>query len=107
MAKRPAPEELSRRDLLTFWRRAPTPEEVPPPPPPEPPRADLDWARCIAYRDIACDSCLRVCPVEGALQVDHHGHPRVDIYRCTGCGECEKVCPTDPPSIVVRPRPPI
>jgi ferredoxin len=68
-------------------------------------RAKLIWETCVAYKRTPCDACHRACPVDLAITIDDHGHPRLDRYRCDGCGECLKVCPTDPISIVMAPHP--
>ncbi len=100
---------LSRRDLLTFWRRGPTEPQVELPPPPQveptppPIRAKLIWNTCIAYYNTPCDACHQVCPVDQAIQIDNHGHPRLDRYLCNGCGDCLKVCPTQPSSLIMAP----
>ncbi len=52
-----------------------------------------------------CRLCVHDCPIgEAALGLDAAG--RLEVRDgCTGCGVCERVCPTDPPSIIVWPKP--
>lgn len=44
---------------------------------------------CLGFGDcaIACDF--------GAIQLDAHGLPVVDVNKCTACGDCVAVCPKD------------
>ena len=42
---------------------------------------------------IHCGSCLKVCPVPGALSPDNPHF--IDYDKCNGCGECAAVCPAD------------
>jgi Fe-S-cluster-containing dehydrogenase component len=48
---------------------------------------------------VACNKCIRVCPIEGANVVvkDDTGHYRVDIdhERCIACGMCIQACQHD------------
>jgi ferredoxin-type protein NapG len=62
----------------------------------------VETERCIAYRDVTCGVCARVCPVgEEALRLDARGRP-VFGSACTGCGACVTACVTAPSSIVVE-----
>jgi NAD-dependent dihydropyrimidine dehydrogenase PreA subunit len=52
-----------------------------------------------------CRLCIHDCPIgDIALGLDDAGRLQVRD-GCTGCGVCERVCPTEPPSIIVRPKP--
>jgi ferredoxin-type protein NapG len=63
----------------------------------------IDTARCIAWRDVECGICARVCPVgEDALRMDDQGRPVVGA-ACTGCGQCIGACVTAPSSIAAEP----
>ncbi len=63
----------------------------------------IDSERCIAFRDVTCGVCARVCPVgESALTLDERGRPVVG-EGCTGCGACVKACVTAPSSIRIHP----
>jgi ferredoxin-type protein NapG len=64
---------------------------------------DIDEDRCIAFRDVQCGVCARVCPVGGpALSLDGGGRPVIGD-ACTGCGACISACVTSPSSISARP----
>jgi MauM/NapG family ferredoxin protein len=65
--------------------------------------AIVDEARCLVWRGQACDACVRMCPMPGALALAD-GALRVIADKCVGCGLCEHVCPTEPASIRVKPR---
>jgi ferredoxin-type protein NapG len=63
----------------------------------------IDTARCIAFRDVECGICVRVCPVgPDALALDDRGRPVVGA-ACTGCGQCIGACVTAPSSIAAEP----
>jgi MauM/NapG family ferredoxin protein len=63
----------------------------------------IDAARCIAFRDVECGICVRVCPVgPDALALDDRGRPVVGA-ACTGCGQCISACVTAPSSIAAEP----
>jgi MauM/NapG family ferredoxin protein len=63
-------------------------------------RLELDPDRCIAFHDIACGVCARVCPVgEKALSLDDGGRPVIKAEGCVGCGGCVRACVTAPPSL--------
>ena len=66
--------------------------------------AVLDAQSCLPYRDEACDRCISICPIPGALVSDDQARPSVVQDLCVGCGLCEENCPTEPTSIRVRPR---
>jgi len=66
--------------------------------------AVVDESRCLPYGGLACDQCLKACPIPGALVADAQGRPSVVEDLCVGCGLCEQHCPTEPTSIRVRPR---
>lgn len=57
---------------------------------------------CLA-RTGTCTVCSEQCPVEGALQPDDQGRPRVDETLCTGCGVCQYVCPAPETAVLVLP----
>lgn len=63
----------------------------------------IDANQCIAFRDVECGVCVRVCPAgEEALRLDAPGRPVVGP-ACTGCGACINGCVTSPSSITARP----
>ncbi len=80
-------ETVTRRNLLTFWRRDLCPVEVFP-------------ARCFSVAGQPCDYCVTACET-GAVWLDDTGRPRVDGSRCDGCGQCEFLCPAPTPAIRV------
>ncbi|NIN10315.1 MAG: 4Fe-4S dicluster domain-containing protein [Gemmatimonadales bacterium] len=56
--------------------------------------------RCIAFQEVDCDVCSRVCPVgEKALSVDDGGKPVIRAEGCVGCGVCVRACVTTPASL--------
>jgi MauM/NapG family ferredoxin protein len=56
--------------------------------------------RCIAFHDIPCGTCARVCPVgTKALTMDAAGRPVIHKEGCVGCGVCVRACPTTPSSL--------
>lgn len=64
---------------------------------------EIETERCIAFRDVACGICARVCPVgEDALRLDEKGRPVVGA-ACTGCGQCINACVTTPSSLRATP----
>ena len=64
--------------------------------------ASIEAERCIAYRDVTCGVCARVCPVgAAALAMDARGRPVVGP-ACTGCGACVTACVTHPSSIRIE-----
>jgi ferredoxin-type protein NapG len=66
-------------------------------------RLVIEEDRCIAFRDVACGICARVCPVgDDALTLDARGRPVVGA-ACTGCGQCVNACVTTPSSLHVQP----
>jgi ferredoxin-type protein NapG len=50
--------------------------------------------RCLAFKNVMCDYCVRACPNEGALELTQ-GRPSVSIEKCTGCGICVSSCIAD------------
>jgi len=65
--------------------------------------ASIETERCIAFRDVTCGVCARVCPVgEEALMLDARGRPVLGP-ACTGCGACVTACVTSPSSIRINP----
>jgi ferredoxin-type protein NapG len=66
-------------------------------------RLAVDAERCIAWRDVECGICARVCPVgPDALRLDDRGRPVVGA-ACTGCGQCIGACVTAPSSLAASP----
>ena len=62
----------------------------------------LDAERCIAFQDIECGVCARVCPVgPEALDLDEKGRP-VILNGCVGCGVCVRACVTSPSSLALQ-----
>lgn len=66
--------------------------------------AAVERSRCVTYAGQACDACVRICPVPGALRLDADAHPLVDENTCIGCGLCVRECPTDPGALAIIPR---
>jgi MauM/NapG family ferredoxin protein len=67
--------------------------------------ADLELVpeRCIAFNDIECGICARVCPLgETAIGLDDQGRPIVRAEGCVGCGVCVRACVTTPSSLVLH-----
>jgi ferredoxin-type protein NapG len=63
----------------------------------------IEESRCIAFRDVECGICARVCPVgEDALRLDERGRPVIGA-ACTGCGQCLNACVTTPSSLRAQP----
>jgi ferredoxin-type protein NapG len=61
----------------------------------------LDTERCIAFQNIECGVCARVCPVgPEALDLDDKGRP-VILNGCVGCGVCVRACVTTPSSLAL------
>jgi len=46
-----------------------------------------------AKRCIGCGSCLKACPVKGAIVPDSEA--RIDRGPCTECGRCAEACPAE------------
>jgi Pyruvate/2-oxoacid:ferredoxin oxidoreductase delta subunit len=54
--------------------------------------AGFGVAKAVAPDDCTrCTNCARACPF-GAIRVDMHDGPHVDVERCKGCGRCETAC---------------
>jgi H+/Na+-translocating ferredoxin:NAD+ oxidoreductase subunit B len=47
-----------------------------------------------AWGCLGLDDCMVVCEF-GAIHMDKHGLPVVDVEKCTACGDCVAVCPKD------------
>jgi ferredoxin-type protein NapG len=63
---------------------------------------ELDENLCLAWRDMECGACARVCPVgDTALVLDERDRPSIGP-DCVGCGVCLTACPTTPNSITAR-----
>ena len=59
--------------------------------------------RCIAFNDVECGVCVRVCPVgERAIGLDRAGRPVIRAEGCVGCGVCVRACVTTPASLVLH-----
>jgi ferredoxin-type protein NapG len=101
---------VSRRDLLTFWRR-PLKElaEAPPPPPALPPRPPplrppgMMQELMLVNACIKCGKCIAECPANAIVALGPDwgraaGTPYIDARRqpcvlCTGL-KCTHVCPS-------------
>jgi ferredoxin-type protein NapG len=58
--------------------------------------------RCIAFNNIECGVCARVCPVgEKAMGLDDRGRPIIRAEGCVGCGVCVRACVTTPSSLIL------
>ncbi len=58
--------------------------------------------RCIAFNNVECGVCARVCPVgETAMGLDDDGRPIIRAEGCVGCGVCVRACVTTPSSLVL------
>jgi ferredoxin-type protein NapG/ferredoxin-type protein NapH len=56
--------------------------------------------RCIAFENVECGVCARVCPVgKEALDLDDEGRPVIHAEGCVGCGVCVRACVTTPSSL--------
>jgi MauM/NapG family ferredoxin protein len=59
--------------------------------------------RCIAFNNVECGVCARVCPVgERAIGLDGAGQPVIRAEGCVGCGVCVRACVTTPASLVLH-----
>lgn len=66
---------------------------------------ELEPERCIAFHDVACGVCARVCPIgEAAIALDGKGRPVLKAEGCVGCGVCVRACVTTPPSLKLHLR---
>jgi len=64
---------------------------------------ELEPNRCIAFNDVECGICARVCPVgETAIGLDDRGRPVLRSEGCVGCGVCVRACVTTPSSLVLH-----
>jgi electron transport complex protein RnfB len=43
---------------------------------------------------IGCTLCVKVCPYEGAIEMDGN-LPKINFEKCTSCGICYNKCPTN------------
>jgi len=65
--------------------------------------AVLDVDRCVAYRDVFCQSCYWSCPNrDSAITLKDFAYPEFHQSACAGCGRCVHACPTIPPSVEMR-----
>jgi ferredoxin len=64
--------------------------------------AKIAPSACLAYRGVACTSCVDDCPVPGAMELAH-GRPRIIASACTGCGVCHQVCPAPRNAVLLVP----
>ena len=56
--------------------------------------------RCIAFNEVECGVCVRVCPIgEKAIALDNRGCPVIRVEGCVGCGVCVRACVTVPSSL--------
>jgi ferredoxin len=101
---------VSRRDLLTFWRREPAKKgpPAPPPPPPPPARDPLRPPGAIdemlfADRCQRCGKCVEVCPRQAIFPLDASfgraaGTPAIIPLQapCVVCNDlsCMASCPS-------------
>ena len=54
--------------------------------------AGFGVSRAVAPDECArCTNCEQACPF-GAVRVDMHRGPVIDVERCKGCGRCETAC---------------
>ncbi|OAD19895.1 nitrate reductase, ferredoxin-type protein [Candidatus Thiomargarita nelsonii] len=56
-----------------------------------------------------CDLCVRQCPIETAISlqhIDNEGKRKMPVINkaCVGCGVCEMICPVEPTVIVIDER---
>jgi ferredoxin-type protein NapG/ferredoxin-type protein NapH len=59
--------------------------------------------RCIAFQDVECGVCARVCPLgEQAIGLDDAGRPVLYAEGCVGCGVCVRACVTTPSSLLLH-----
>jgi len=52
--------------------------------------------RCLARRQVVCQTCADVCEAEAIRFVPQLGSvatPQIDDDTCTGCGACIAACP--------------
>jgi ferredoxin-type protein NapG len=100
--------ELSRRDLLTFWKRRTEPEAEPPPAPtpqaPATPPAPLEGVlrppgAQLSFLDAChrCGRCVEACPAT-AIRPEPDGTPAIEarVSPCVVCDElaCTHACPS-------------
>ena len=111
MSKGDEPKGVSRRELLTFWRRPlqQLTEKKPAPPPPAPSRPPplrppgTMHELILVEHCLRCGKCVEVCPAEAILPLGADwgraaGTPYIDARKqpCVLCDglKCTQVCPS-------------
>ncbi|WP_457677545.1 4Fe-4S dicluster domain-containing protein [Thermovibrio sp.] len=62
--------------------------------------AKLNEERCVAFKDVFCQSCYWSCPkMDRAITLKDFAYPQFHGEECLGCGRCIHACPTIPKSI--------
>ena len=54
----------------------------------------LDPARCLAWKRMACRGCVDSCG-DAAIRTSAGLEPVIDPAQCSGCALCVAVCPVD------------